>query len=154
MDNTAQKSQGQNQDDVQNTAQTPVVPVSGGIGKEAERPVSDFISHSEKPPVLDEELKKAGVEVISQKPELTPEHENLGVTHSLENNVPVLEPKGTVKLPITKEEAERIVEKDKNQITSDIGQHKENIYISPSALFLARLVLKHLSKIGKFFSKN
>lgn len=154
MDNTAQKSQGQNQRDDQNTTQTPIVPVSGGIGKEAERPVSDFVSHSEKQPVLDEELKKAGVEVVSQKPELTPEHEEIGVTHSLENNVPSIEPKGIVKLPITKEEAEVIVEKDKNQVTSDIGQHKENIYISPSALFLARLVLKHLSKLRKVFSKN
>lgn len=154
MDNTAQKSQGQNQRDDQNTAQIPVVPVSGGIGKEVERPVSDFVTHSEKPPVLDKELKQAGVEVVSQKPELTPEYENLGVTHSLENNVPSLEPKGTVKLPMTKGEAEKIVDQDKGKVSSDIGEHKENIYISPSALFLARLVLKHLKKIKNLFSKN
>ena len=152
MDSTAQKSQGQNQGDDQK--QQPFVSVSGGIGKEVERPVSDFITHSEKPPVLDEELKQAGVEVVSQKPELTDEHEKLGVTHSLENNTPSLEPKGTVKLPMTKDEAEKIVDQDKGKVSSDIGEHTENIYVSPSALFLARLVLKHLKKIKNLFSKN
>lgn len=136
-------------DDVSQVQQTPAngVSISGSINKEVQRPVSDFVRHSESAPVLDQEVKNAGVEVVSDKPKLTPEHEAVGIKHSLENNVPKLEPTGEVKLPLTGPEAEAIVAADKNKVGRDIGEHKENIYFMPSAFGLANLVLKHLKKI-------
>ncbi|PIR79790.1 MAG: hypothetical protein COU25_03420 [Candidatus Levybacteria bacterium CG10_big_fil_rev_8_21_14_0_10_35_13] len=155
MDDTAQKSQGQNQSgDQKQQSQQPIVSAPGGIGKEAERPVSDFVRLSETPLVLDREVSEAGVEVVSEKPNLTAEHQQIGIRHSGENAELSIKPTQTVKLPITREEAEAEIAKDKGNVNSDIGEHKENIYTSPSALFLARLVIKHLKRIGKLFSKN
>lgn len=113
MNDAAQKVQNQSQDDVLKTIQTTVVPVSAGVGKEAERPVSDFVIHSEAQPVLDKEVQEIGVEAVSDKPKLTQEHEQIGIKHSLENNVPNIEPSGNIKFPLTNEETATI-EKDKN----------------------------------------
>ena len=125
-----------------NSNQVNGVSIAGSPNKEIQRPVADFVSHSEKPPILDTEVRQAGVEVVSQKPELTEEHEKLGVTHSLENNVPNLAPSGKIQLPMTQEEAEAEIAKDKGKISSNIGEHQEGNYSAPAALFLASLIIK------------
>ena len=150
MDNTAQKSQNEKpaqQTSVSSGVNPPISSVSGGPGKEAEKPISSFISHSERPPIIEKEVANVGVEAVSEKPEITKEHEQVGIKPSLENNIPELEPSGKVKLPLTKDEAEKIVAKDKGQITKDFGEHQEGNYFMPSALGLAMLVLKHIKKI-------
>lgn len=121
--------------------------ILGSVNKEVHRPVSDFVRHSETAPVLDKEVRQVGVEVVSERPKLTPEHEQIGIKHSLENNVPILEPTGQVELPLSGPEAEALVAADKDKVGRDIGEHKESIYFMPSAFGLANLVLKHLKKI-------
>ena len=99
-------------------AQPTVTPVSTvTVGKEVERPVSDFVSNSETQPILDREVSEIGVEVVSEKPKLTEEHEEIGVKHSLENNVPKLDPSGSVNLPFTDTQISEI-EKESNTQSS------------------------------------
>lgn len=123
-------------EDVQKNSQNPqlnnqVLPVGSTHKEQAPIPeignVSDFLSHSERSPELDEDLKRSGVEKTGEKFELTKEHNDLGIEHAKESIKPHLEPKGTVKI-LTNEEAMQIEKKDK---------HMED-----SIKWLARLRLK------------
>lgn len=123
MDDSIKNPSAQNssQPVVQNNNQIPVQPPvvqSVGIAnKEIQRPVSDYLTVSETLPVVEQELREVGVEQVVQVPKLDEEHEQIGVGHSLENNVPKTEPMGFVKLPLTDEEI-MVAEKEEDTANS------------------------------------
>jgi hypothetical protein len=133
----------------------PVNPVSAGISKEAPRPVSDYAVKSESLPKIEKELSDIGVEAHFESVKLTPEHKDLGVEHSLENNVPNLNPTGAVTLPISEEVAENAVKQNKGKISLSLTEQSDSIYILPSIFGFATLILKNLKKMhGKIMGKN
>ncbi|KKP80444.1 MAG: hypothetical protein UR81_C0028G0004 [Candidatus Levybacteria bacterium GW2011_GWB1_35_5] len=118
--------------------------VTPTINREVERPVSDFIAHSEKPPVLDKEVEAVGVKHISERPQLSEEHQQIGVKDSLENNVPNIESTGNVQI-LDQSQAQDVVNKYKN--SADPIEHVEQAYFLPSIFGLATLILKNLQKV-------
>lgn len=106
---------------VQNNNQIPVQPpVTQSVSianKEVQRPVSDYLTASETAPVIEQELREVGVEQVKEAPKLDQEHEQIGVKHSLENNVAKTEPTGFVKLPLTDEEI-MVAEKEDDTASS------------------------------------
>lgn len=142
------------QDNNQSPVQPSVQPV-GTANKEVQRPVSDYVVTSESLPTIENELKDIGVEAQSEAVELTQEHEKIGVTHSLENNVPNIEQAGSEKLPITKDLAEKAVKQNKGKISFSISEQMDGIYILPSIFGIATLIIKNLKKVhGKIMGKN
>ncbi len=125
--------------------------ITPSIGKEVERPVSDFVVHSEKPPVLDKEMEAVGVKIVSDDPRLSVEHEQIGVKRSLESVVPNLEP--TAVEPLDKGQAQEVVSKYKNSV--DLTEHVEQAYFLPSIFGFATLILKNLRKVhGKIMGRQ
>lgn len=118
--------------------------ISPSPNKEVERPVSDFVVHSEKPPVIDKEMEAVGVSQVSDTPQLSVEHEVIGVKPSLESTVPNLEPKLNVE-PLGEGEAQDAVNKYKNSV--DLTEHVEQAYFLPSVFGFATLILKNLRKV-------
>lgn len=118
--------------------------ITPSINREVERPVSDFIAHSENPPVLDKEVEAVGVKHIPGRPQLTEEHQQIGVKDSLENNVPNIEPTGNVQI-LDQSQAQDVVNKYKN--SSDPVEHVEQSYFMPSIFGFATLILKNLQKV-------
>lgn len=92
-----------------------------------------FMSPSETQPVLDEELKSAGVKHHSEQPELTQEHVDIGVKPSLESNPVSMSDSGKIILPITEEEAEKVL----------LGKSSTD----SSLKWLAVLIVKHFKRI-------
>lgn len=105
------------QDDNQIPVQPPVTQPVSVASKEAPRPVSDYLSVSEAPIVVEQELKEVGVGQVVQSPKLDDEHKQVGIEHSLENNIPKTEALGFVKLPLTDEEI-KTAEKDEDANSS------------------------------------
>lgn len=96
-----------NQAQVQTQVQ-PAVP-AGSVNKETS-PVgasdSEFIKPSEAEPRINQELKESGIEVKSDKPNLTFEHQELGVDHA-GPYVPVSSsPKNKITMSMSEEEIE------------------------------------------------
>lgn len=134
----------------QTKANGQAINVTPGISKEVERPQAGFISHSEKLPVLDKELQEARVEAVDDKPVLTEQHQQVGITHSAENNVPSLTPSDKIQLPLTEEEADQIIKNNKDKINTDVGEHgDERSYTALSILFYATLVKKLWKQLKK-----
>ncbi|MEK7551354.1 MAG: hypothetical protein AAB532_02040 [Patescibacteria group bacterium] len=126
--------------------------ITPSIGKEVERPVSDFVVHSEKPPVLDKEMEAVGIKTVSDNPVLTVDHQQIGVKPSLESTVPNLEPKITIE-PLDQREAQGVVNKYKNSL--DLTEHVEQAYFLPSIFGFATLILKNLRKVhGKIMGRE
>lgn len=141
MDNTKDPNQ---------TVQSQVL-ISTSPNKEVESSVSDFVTHSETPPVLDKEIEAVGVQTVSDNPVLTVEHEVIGVKPSLETTVPSLEPKLNVE-PLGEKEAKDTVNKYKNSV--DLTEHVEQAYFLPSIFGFATLILKNLRKVhGKIMGR-
>lgn len=125
--------------------------ISPSPNKEVERPVSDFVTHSETPPVLDKEIEGVGIKTVSDNPVLTVDHEVIGVRPSLETVVPSLEPKVTVE-PLGEQEAQAAVNKYKNSV--DLTEHVEQAYFLPSIFGFATLILKNLRRVhGKIMGR-
>lgn len=118
--------------------------ISPSPNKEVERPVSDFVVHSEKPPVIDKEMEAVGVSQVSDAPKLTVEHEVIGVKPSLESTVPSLEPTLNVEA-LDESKARDAVNKYKNSV--DLTEHVEQAYFLPSVFGFATLILKNLRKV-------
>lgn len=98
----------------------PIAPV-GSANKEAESDLSEFIRPvgSEVSPNLSPEEEKAGIEVESNKPELTPQHKELGIDHA-GPDIPVpSSPSGKVTMPMSEEE---VVDKLKTGRDDDSGK--------------------------------
>ena len=92
-------------------SQLPVqqVPLAGSINKEAGpvviQDVSEILKPTEPEQNIQEEVLEAGVEKVSDKPNLTPEHAKFGIELAKESTPVSTTPSGIVKLPMTEEEA-------------------------------------------------
>jgi hypothetical protein len=125
----------------QPVSQPQVTPI-GSMHKEAElAPVSDFVKLSETPAVKDREVAEAGVKEISQTPELTKEHEQIGVRPSAEvTPVKIEESSESSRMPMTQVQATQIAKKNKN--------------IKSSIVWLAILMLKNFKKMHRKLLKK
>lgn len=143
MDDTAQKQtndqtqvQTQPQPQVvdQTAIQAPAVP-TGSPNKEVEMaPVSDFVKPTEKPAVRDQEVAEAGVSEVTERIELSKEHEKIGIKPSAEATpVKINDQAGEDNLPMTQVQAAQVVKKNKN--------------IRSSIVWLAILMLKNFKKM-------
>lgn len=129
------------------------VSVQGGT-KEAPKGISEFIKPSEQAKALDKEVAEAGVQHVVETPTLDEQHEQIGVRHSSADTPVRTEPTGVVSLPMSDDEAERVMKEYKNKVTVDVGQHgEEQAYIIPSKLGLATLVHK-INKVFAFFRRK
>ncbi len=102
MDNSAQK-----QNNTDDAAQAPATPVSAP-NKEVElAPVSNYLAPSAEIEsiIKDKEVADAGVKEVSQTPNLTKEHFNVGIKHAAETTPVQREPTGIIKLPMTQIQA-------------------------------------------------
>lgn len=75
-----------------------------GVSKEHEISGGNFIRASEPEHVLDQEVKEAGVQTVSDKPNLTDAHTQIGVSHSLQNTDPVAKNPKTIEFPLNDRE--------------------------------------------------
>ncbi len=126
MDDTAQNDQNQ-----------PVSPSQGGPQisqpvsipqKEQEGLTNDYLKASEVHPKISKELEEAGVETVSEVPQITIEHVKAGLEPAKES-VPVQTmPQGLVSLPITQTQAQNI-----------LNLHKK---VTESVAWLAMLILR------------
>lgn len=102
-------------------AVAPSAPV-GTINKETGHiasPVSEFIKPTEAEPRISQKLKESGVEVKSDKPDLTFEHKELGMDHA-GPHVPVsILPSSSIQYPMSEEE---ITDKLKTGQNDDSGK--------------------------------
>jgi len=104
-------------------------PEAGGAIPVQENPYTK-ISPSETQPQLHPEVQKAGVEIISQTPPITPSQQAVGVQPAKET-VPVsTTPTDLIQIPIPQLKAEQIIKEDKNP--------------GDSKLWLATLILREL----------
>jgi len=121
----------------QDAASQPQVVSVGSMHKEAElAPVSDFVKLTEAPIVKDKEVAEAGVHEISQTPELTKEHEHIGIKPSAEATPVKIEPPAVDSngnLPMNEIQATQINKSSKN--------------IKSSVVWLAILMLKHFKQM-------
>lgn len=150
MDDTAQQQNkigDNNQPQAQPAVRTPLDNVSpqpqqpqpaptGSLHKEAElAPVSDFVTLSEKPAIKDKEVAEAGVVEVSQSPELSKEHEQIGVKPSAEATPVKIEPSEEIELPLDQRQAQKVIKANKNT--------------GYSIVWLAILMLKHFKKMHR-----
>jgi hypothetical protein len=122
-------------------SQPQVAPI-GSVHKEAElAPVSDFVKLSEAPVVKDREVSEAGVKEVVQTPELTKEHEQIGVKPSAEiTPVKIESLSESSRMPMTQVQAAQIAKKNKN--------------IKSSIVWLAILMLKNFKKMHRKLLKK
>lgn len=159
MDDTAQGPINQTQsvqpktealtDDIQKTSsQTQAIPVGRAQKETGPVIIPEPIiirSDSEQEPNLHPEVKKAGVEAVSQIPELPKGVQDLGLRPSPESVKPTTEPTGVVKLPLTEDRAEEVISSQKHD--SAIAEHTEGIYRTNSIYGLAILVKKIIKEM-------
>ena len=74
---------------------------------------AELIKPSEEEPKIPQEVKEAGVEAVSEKPYLTEEHKALGIKHAKEGTPVSTQPSGIVKLPMSENEALKIIKTTK-----------------------------------------
>jgi hypothetical protein len=117
--------------------QNQVTPSGSSLNKEVGS-VSDYVSHSEQAPKIDTEVKEAGVEAVSETPQLTQAHEQIGVKLSPESSKPNLEASAGQTMPMSQTKAQQVVKTNKN--------------IRDSILWFAILMLKNFKKMGRGLS--
>lgn len=128
-----------------NPSQQPVPSVSS-VNKETGPSNSSYVLASESEPKLNEDVKSAGVETVSQDLNLTKEHTDVGIKPSFPK--PEVKLTENVQLPtdkLTEEQAREIVKQGEGS-ELDVGKHFDGIYHAPSILGLAVLKLKELSR--------
>ncbi|OGH02851.1 MAG: hypothetical protein A2798_00245 [Candidatus Levybacteria bacterium RIFCSPHIGHO2_01_FULL_37_17] len=145
----------------QNTQVQPQVqqsyPVSS-TAKEVERPVSDYIQQSvssETAPSVEQELKDIGIKSHTEQAELDEKHDQIGVKHA-PSEIPLRADTGAnVTLPMSDEEAQRIMKESQKQVNLDVKEHgDEGVYTAPSKAFLATLVHKIYQFMNLFKPKK
>lgn len=104
-------------------------PVSSAVKEQEPIP---YVKKSETEPIIDQELKEAGLESKVETPKLTEEHEKIGIRHAKESVPIVQETKATVQLPMTMSQIKKITQ-----------VHKK---VSDSILWFALLVLRQIKK--------
>lgn len=129
------------QGDVFQAQSVPSVPPPISIPQKEQEPIStgvsqavEFISPTEKEPVLHQEVKDAGVEATPQ-PSVSQIAKELGVEQIKENTPVEVDPIKFMKLPITSGSAKQVV--------SQTGRFRDSI------LWLAMLILRQI-KMAKF----
>jgi hypothetical protein len=124
----------------------PAQPVSN-TRKEGQPSINheSFVMPSEQEPKLHTEVSEAGVEVVTQTPELPKEVEKLGLQASSESAKPNTEPTGVIKLPLTEDQAEDVINTQRHD--SAIAEHTEGMYRTNSIYGLAVLVKKIFIKM-------
>lgn len=124
----------------------PAQPVSN-IRKEGQPSINHepFVMPSEQEPKLHPEVENVGVEAVTQVPEVPKEVKELGLQPSAEATKIVTEPTGVVKLPLSEDQAEQIINTQKHD--SAIAEHTEGMYRTNSIYGLAVLVKKIFSKM-------
>ncbi len=75
-----------------------------GVNKEHEVSGGNFIRASEPEHVLDQEVREIGVQTVSDKPNLTDVHSQVGISHSLQNTDPVTKNPKTIEFPLNDSE--------------------------------------------------
>lgn len=109
-------------------------------------------SDAEQEPNLHPEVSQAEVKTVSQEPQLSVEHQKVGIIPSIPP--PPAELTNKIKIPtddLTEEEARAIIKKGEGS-NLDMQKHFEGIYYAPSILGIAILKLKEIGK--KLFSKQ
>ena len=109
--------QNQNAEQSQPVQDQKVAPVS--LPQKEQAPIisndlaSELIKPSEEEPKIPQEVKEI-VKVESDKIPLTEEHKALGIKHAKESTLAQTQPSGMVKLPMTENEALKIIKTTKN----------------------------------------
>ena len=92
----------------------PAVPI--GLPQKEQAPIvekgavaPEVITPSEPEPKIDQEVKEAGVEKVSDKLTLTDEHKALGIEHAKESTPVATKTLDTIKLPMSEEETLRTI---------------------------------------------
>lgn len=80
-----------------------IIPEMGSVA------TAEFVKPSEPEPVLSQEVKSAGVENVSEMPRLTNEDAKAGIQLAKEAVPPATEPTGIVELPMTEQEAKKVI---------------------------------------------
>ncbi|HSX40519.1 MAG TPA: hypothetical protein VLF68_02805 [Candidatus Saccharimonadales bacterium] len=137
IQNSKFKIQNSGSDGDDQTQQT-VTPIStpnkesvGGVSVDT----SDLITPSEVEPQLHPEVQEAGVETVSDKPQLTDEHAKIGIKVSADATPVATSPTGMVQLPMTQAQAQATIKKTKN--------------VKESIVWLASLILRQLKMSEK-----
>ena len=146
-DNVSSQSQPQVPVPSQPQPQPQVTPV-GTVNKEVEvAPVSDFVKPSETAVIKDKEVAEAGIVEAEKQIKLEEAHEKLGVTPSAESTPVKTEPTGMVQLPISEQDAKKIVSKGPGNF--NLEKFFSGVFFTDSIYGFAILMLKHLKKIHK-----
>ncbi|MBU2632806.1 hypothetical protein KKG52_03755 [Patescibacteria group bacterium] len=113
--------------------QQPNGAAAGSLAKEAE-PISTgpLLTSSEQDPNIEQEVKEAGVEKVSEKLQLTKEHEQIGVKHASSTTPVNLEPQKTIGLPMPVTKAREVIK-----------THKK---VADSILWMAKTVIRQFKK--------
>lgn len=126
---------------------TPSVPITPSGQKESAPIVVQDVPHapspleaSQKEVQLAPEVAEIGVEAVSEMPTLVQEHAEAGIELAKGAVIPQTQPSGVVQLPMTEEEALKIVK-----------LHKK---VADSIFWLATLVLMHIKKIHSKITSN
>ena len=75
---------------------------------------AELIKPSEPEPNIPQEVKDVGVEAVKETPQLTEEHKVAGIEHAKESTPVSTQPLAKVKLPMSEEEALKIIKTTKN----------------------------------------
>lgn len=144
MDDPNQK-QKQDQSQPQQQADDNVKPVSPVSSRNVE---AGPIQASDREPILHPEVAASGVEVVKDKPELTEEHDKIGVKAAAESTPVSTEPSGKVQIPMSEEEVKAAIKEGPGNDV-DVQKQFEGIYFANAKYFLARLFEKILRRNKK-----
>lgn len=119
-------------------AKLPVGNMTAGVPTKEHEPLGaggagEYLQPSDQEPVLHEEVAEVGVEVVSEKPQITKEHHQIGIHHAKESTPVSTEPSGMVQLPMDPQQA--------------IAVHQKNKNVNDSVVWLAALIIKHLKRV-------
>ena len=131
------------QDANQNQQNTAPPPVDVSVVKEhePEKISVEPIQPSETEPSLDKEVAETGVETVSESPQLSPDQKKAGVEYAKENMPVSTTPSGNIVLPMTEEEAIKIIK------TTNASSSKHWLAVLIERIFQQIRVL-HKSMIG------
>ena len=113
------------------TAQQQPVPVGSSVVKEhePETVTVEPIQPSETEPSLDKEVSEAGVEKVSESPQLSEDQKQAGIAYAKEATPVSTTPSGNIVLPMTEEEAIKIIK------TTDASDSKHWLAILIERIF-------------------
>lgn len=144
MDDTAQKPINQNQQTLSTAA--PVGRAQKEIGPVIVSEPLIRRSDTELEPNLHPEVADAEVKIVTQEPQISAEHEKVGISSSTPTPPTGLTNKVKIPTDVLTEDEARIIVKKGEGSNLDVQKHFEGIYYAPSVLGLAILKLKEIGK--------